>query len=74
MMVVAGYYSFFHHLQLVYRKEFIWLYMDHKHLSADYSLKRFWTLQVKRVLYQLSIIIVIIIITINYYYYYNYYY
>ena len=29
---------------LLFRKNFTWLYMDHKHMSTDYSLKRLWTL------------------------------
>ena len=33
-------------------------YMDHKHLSTDYFLKRFWTLYLERALYQTSIIII----------------
>ena len=33
--------------------------MDRKHLSTDHSLKRYWTLDVGRTLYQISIIIII---------------
>ena len=39
--------------------------MDYKHLSTDYSLKRFWTLYVERALYQISAIIIIIIIVLH---------